>query len=544
MTPGERTLEERILIKKGKIQGILYPALSVGLLLTGCGQAVPAYGPEGEYAGKTGEINTEIAVPLPEETENRTKEDVENREEKAANVIVGTWKNIPDQEKEWMTSYKTCFSPDGQAVHYGGRNVDIGTWEQEGDIYTAYFDDCVYIGIRGETYELPSYTVTFQVFFSEDGEEMLLNRNTDRDAGIVLELETEQGTEYYTATDHDDYRCPLYHESDFSEIYDHASDYCPKIAECGGLIRQGLLDMAEALSEGEAEEERAALPCTLEEVVTFDFTGDGRDEIFVYAESFYSFWENEGAVYILSPAEEGGYTILAENTDFRRGYTDILAPDGTELLSLNYNSPSSWKGGIRYHLGCREGQIVVDKEESYGFHWDYPLINCVNDFENGIFYVYVARNPLEGVGDHFGWYIDTKDSIKIDEEAFEPVFHPFTGYQARENDYPAVYFSFHPFPGGWWQDGGRYPEDAEDYYGARMADWIDKAKDDDPDEMLKEAVERSGYQMDRVAYPWTKETKKNVTELLRCPVADYYYISDDHAAYYAIGEINFVEIEQ
>lgn len=531
--------------------GVLGGILSVVLLVNGCGQAAPAYGPEGEYAGTPDKINAEIAADIPEETEDSTEEGHAKGEENAANVIVGTWKNIPDPEKEWMTSYRTCFSADGRAVHYGGRNVDIGTWVQERDIYTAYFDNCVYIGIRGESYTLPSYTVTFQVFFSEDGEEMLLHRNTDRDAGIVLELETEQGTERYTATDHDDYRCPLYYESDFSEIYDYALDYCPRIAEYGDMIKQGLLDMAEALNEGDAEEERAALPCTLEEVVTFDFTGDGRDEIFVYAESFDSYWTNDGAVYILSPAEEGGYTIQAENTDFRRGYTDILAPDGTELLSLSYVSPSSWKGGIRYHLGYREGQIVVDKEESYNFHWDYPLINRVNDFENGIFSVYVARNPLEGVGDHYGWYIDMKDSIKIDEEVFEPVFLPFTGYQARKNNYPAVYFSFHPFPGGWWQAGGRYPEDAEDYYGKDyyvdglyvegIAYWIDKAKDDDPDEMLKEAVERSGYQMDRVAYPWTKETKKNVTELLRCPVADYYYISDDHAAYYAIGEINFVE---
>ena len=189
--------------------------------------------------------------------------------------------------------------------------------------------------------------------------------------------------------------------------------------------------------------------------MTFDFTGDGRDEIFVYAESFYSFWENEGAVYILSPAEEGGYTILAENTDFRRGYTDILAPDGTELLSLNYNSPSSWKGGIRYHLGCREGQIVVDKEESYGFHWDYPLINCVNDFENGIFYVYVARNPLEGVGDHFGWYIDTKDSIKIDEEAFEPVFIPLPDIRQEKTIILRYIFLFILFR----EAGGRTGED-------------------------------------------------------------------------------------
>lgn len=527
--------------------------LSVVLLVSGCGQADPAYGPEGKYAGESDEINTEAAVDTPEETEDSAEEVLENWKKNTANVIVGTWKNIPDPEKEWMTSYRTCFSEDGRAVHYGFRNVDFGTWTQDGDICTAYFDDCMYIGIDGERYELPSYTVTFQVFYSEDGEEMLLDRNTDRDAEIVLELETEQGTEHYTATDHDDYRCPLYYESDFSKVHDSefGSYYWPKIAEYGDLIRQGLLNMAEVLSEGDAEEEREALPCTLEEVLTLDFTGDGRDEIFVYVESFDSYWSNDGAVYILSPAEEGDYTILAENTDFRKGYTDILASDGTELLSLGYNAPSSWKGGIRYHLGYREGQIVVDKEESYNFHWDLPLMNYVNDFENGIFYVYVARNPDEGT-ERFTYYIDLEDSIKIDEEAFEPVFLPFTGYKAGENDYPAVCFSFHPFPGGWWQAGGRYPEDAAEYYGEdycvdghygpEIADWIDKAKDDDPDEMLKEAVEKSSYQMERVAYPWTEETKKNVMELLRCPVADYYYISDDHAAYYALGEIRFVEI--
>lgn len=548
---------------------ILYLVLAVSLFLAGCGKAAPAHGSEGEYAGESDEINTEIAADSLEDAKDRTGADLENGEEtedsaeevlenwkkNTANVIVGTWKNIPDPEKEWMTSYRTCFSADGRTVHYGFRNVDFGTWTQDGDICTACFDDCMYIGIDGKRYELPSYTVTFQVFYSEDGEEMLLDRNTDREAEIVLELEIEQGTEHYTATDHDDYRCPLYYESDFSEVHDFecGSYYWPKITEYGDLIGQGLLDMAEGLSEGDAEEEWAALPCVLEKVLTFDFTGDGRNEIFVYVESFASYWTNEGAVYILSPAEEGGYTILAENTDFRRGHTDILAPDGTELLSLGYNAPSSWKGGVRYHLGYREGQIVVDKEESYDFHWDLPLMNFVNDFKNGIFYTYVARNPDEGT-ERFTYYIDLEDSIKIDEEAFEPVYLPFTGYKAGENDYPAVCFSFHPFPGGWWQNGGRYPEDAEEYYGEDydycvdghyepgIAYWIDKAKDDDPDEMLKEAVEKSGYQMERVAYPWTEETKKNVTELLRCPVADYYYISDDHAAYYALGEIRFVEI--
>lgn len=242
---------------------ILGGILSVVLLVSGCGQAAPAYGPEGEYAGEPDKVNTEIAADIPEETADRTEEDQENGEESAANVIVGTWQNKPDPEREWMTSYKTCFSPDGRAVHYGGRNVDVGTWIQEGDIYTACFDDCVYIGISGKRYELPSYTVTFQVFYSEDGKEMLLNRNTDRDAEIILELGTEQGTELYTATDYDDYRCPLYYESDFSGMYSNALYYCPEIAEYDDLIRQGLLDMAEALKEGDTEEEREALPCTL-----------------------------------------------------------------------------------------------------------------------------------------------------------------------------------------------------------------------------------------------------------------------------------------
>lgn len=63
-------------------------------------------------------MNTEIAADSPEETENRTETDPENGEEteysaeevlenwkkNTANVIVGTWKNIPDPEKEWMTS--------------------------------------------------------------------------------------------------------------------------------------------------------------------------------------------------------------------------------------------------------------------------------------------------------------------------------------------------------------------------------------------------------------------------------------------------------
>lgn len=458
-----------------------------------------------------------------EEQKQATAEETVDEEDETVSMIVGTWKNIPDAEKEWMTSYRTCFSPDGQVVHYGGRNFDIGTWVQEGDVYTAHFDACTYIGVNGKKYELPSYTVTYRMWFSEDEQEMLLDRNTDRQAEIQLKFETEQETKNYTATDFDDYRCPLYYESDLSEVYEYDFKYWPKIAEYSDLIREELLKIAGILLEEgeELEKALAALPCTIAEIVTFDFTGDGSDELLVYVESFNTISDyKREAVYIISPIEEDNYTILVEHTDFKRGRTDILAPDGTELLSLTYDDASSWKGGIRYHLGYRGGQIVVDREESYSFHREYPIINHVNDFKNGIFYVYIARNPFEEEG-YYTWYIDIEDSIKIDEEHFEPVYLPFTGYEPRSNDYPDVYSSVHPFPGGWWQGGGKYPEDVEDYDGPEIADWIEAARNDEPDEMLKEAVEQSGYQMTKVAYPWTEETKENVMEVLRCPVADY-----------------------
>ena len=49
--------------------------------------------------------------------------------------------------------------------------------------------------------------------------------------------------------------------------------------------------------------------------------------------------------------------------------------------------------------------------------------------------------------------------------------------------------------------------------------------------------------MEKKAYPWTEETKENVIGLLRCPVAYYYYISEDYVAYYALGKVHFDEIE-
>ena len=75
--------------------------------------------------------------PQTEDEPVETAEDTLQMQDESVSAIVGTWQNIPDPEKEWMASYKTCFSSDGRAVHYGFRNVDFGSWTQEGDIYTV-----------------------------------------------------------------------------------------------------------------------------------------------------------------------------------------------------------------------------------------------------------------------------------------------------------------------------------------------------------------------------------------------------------------------
>lgn len=146
---------------------------------------------------------------------------------------------------------------------------------------------------------------------------------------------------------------------------------------------------------------------------------------------------------------------MAKNTDFRGGYIDVLAPDRTKLLEISsYLSSSSWKSGSRVHIGYREDQVVVDHDELYGFHWDYPLINYVNDYKNGKYYVYVSREDDTGGA----------------------------GYGISETDYPAIYHLRSPFDEGWGQDGGSCPGD-EDPYG-RTADWSITAADDHPAEML------------------------------------------------------------
>lgn len=485
---------------------------------------------------ETSEIFSAEAVP----TDAATLEASQSPNSEDLDPIVGTWINkrgVFTELERWTTVYETRFSPDGQAAHYGNRNADTGTWRRiDENTVTAYFDDCIYTTVGAHEYKLPPYQVTY----TYDAKEGVLNRQTDRADKLTYEAKWDDKAEICAATDFDTYDKPLHHENEKCIILNYYFPYPEETEYCTALEKM-LLSLADDLQAGkEVELERVDLPYELQNVSLYDLTGDGKPEIFAYVEMCHSF-DNSGALYILSQKPDGEYTILAKNTDFRGGYTDILAPDGTKLLEIStYSSASSWKGGVRIHLGYRENQVVVDREESYSFHWDFPLINYVNDYKNGKYYVYVSReNDTGGAG--YGSYVSLEQSLKIDEEAFSPLLLPFTGYEIRKVSYPAVYHLWSPFDEGWWQDGGSYPED-EEHYG-RTADWFITAADDHPNEMLQDAVEKSGLKLERIAYPWTPETKKNVIDLLRCPVADYYYMSDYYAAAYAQGKIFFYEKE-
>lgn len=472
------------------------------------------------------------------ESDSESEEDLNPELEEDLDPIVGTWINkwgVYTEIERWTMIYKTCFSPDGQVVHYGNRNVDRGTWTRmDENTVTAYFGDCTYTAVGSYEYTLPSYQVTY----TYDAEERVLNRQTDRADKLTYEVKWNDNTVVCIATDFDTYEDPLHRDSDEYTILDYYPCYPEKTEYCSAL-EKALLSLADDLLTGaEVKLERADLPYKLENVSIYDLTGDGKPEIFAYVEMCHSF-DNSGALYILSQKPDGEYTILSKNTDCH--CSDLLAPDGTELLSLSiYGSSSSWKSGSIVHIGYRENQVVVDRDELYSFHWDYPLINYINDYKNGKYYVYVSRENDTGT-EAYGSYVSLEQSLKIDEEAFSPMLVPFTGYGTSDTDYPAIYHLWSPFDEDWWQAGGNYPGD-EDPYG-RTADWSITAADDHPDEMLQEAVEKSGLKLEKKAYPWTPETKKNVTDLLRCPVADYYYQSDYYAAAYIRGEICFYEKE-
>lgn len=461
-------------------------------------------------------------------------------QEKNPDPIVGTWTNkrlVYSELGRWESVYETSFSPDGRVAHYGNRNFDTGTWMRiDENTVAAYFDDCAYTAVGALTYRLPPYQVTYT--YGEN--KKTLNRQTDR----ADKLTYDGGSGFCEATDYDTYEEPLSYSSDDYCVEYTDSDYFPypkEIEYCTELEKELLGRADDLLSGEEVKLERADLPYELWNVSSYDFTGDGKPELCVYVEMCGHASDNSGAFYILSQKPDGEYTILSKNTDFRAGYTDILAPDGTKLLAISgYNSASSWKGGIRIHLSYRDNRILVDCEESYDFHWDLPIVNRIHDYQNGKFYVYVSReSDTEGSG--YGSYVGIGQSLKIDEETFDPIQVPFTGYEVYQANYPDVYSLWSPFDEKWWQDGGSYPEDEEAY--GRRADWAISAAGDNPDEMLQEAVEKSGLKLEKRAYPWTPETKKNVMALLRCPVADYYYRSDYYAAVYMRGEIGFYEKE-
>lgn len=398
---------------------------------------------------------------------------------KKTDPVVGTWTNkrfVYSGLGRWEEVYETSFSPDGKVSHYGNRNFDKGTWTRVDENIVVAYFDDCAYTAVGGF----TYRLpSYQVTYTYGENAKTLDRRTDREDKLIYESDGV----FYEATDFDTYEEPLFYISDEYCVEYMDSDYYPypeEIEYCTELEKELLSHAEDLISGKKVELERA-------------------------------------------------------------GYTDILAPDGTELLVISgYNSASSWKGGVRIHLSWRNNQIVVDREESYGFHWDLPLVNRINDYQSGKFYVYISRETdTEGIG--YGSYVDIGQSLKIDEETFAPLQVPFKGYEIYQENYPDVYSLWSPFDEEWWQDGGSYPEDEEAY--GRRADWVITAVDDNPDEMLRKAVEKSGMNLEKRTYPWTPETKENVMELLRCPVADYYYQSDYYAAVYMRGEIGFYEKE-
>ncbi|MCM1426931.1 MAG: hypothetical protein NC118_10025 [Eubacterium sp.] len=510
------------------------------LLLSGCKEtgAAPADITENEEitVDSVDSVDLEEKPEAPEET-------AALEEAPEQDAIVGTWKTRTDTSDSalemWMQTYTTCFSPDGQVVHYGHRNVDKGSWRRiDENTVIADFDQCIYKGIGGEEYPIYEYSVTYR--FNEDKTSLSRSMKYGRQKYFTARVEKEGGAVYPQVSDFDNYEEILLRESDECEI-EEEYDTFPYEREFCIKLEKRLIGIAKDLADGqEVELEEIDLPYELEQVAFYDLTGDGKEEIFAYVSMLSHYGNTSGATYILTPTNSGIYTILAKNT--KTFYHELLAPDGTVLLSDSiYQGPSSWKGGVRIHLGYRAGQVTVEKEESYNFHWDDPLVNRVNDFQNGKYSVYVARNPEQGEAERYGAYIDIEDSLKIDEEFFQPKQVSFTDYNYFDSEYPALYSEWNPFSEDWWQWGGLYAEDLEDGDSYRYADWVEKAADDRPDELLGKAVEQSGLIMEKKAYPWTAETKKNVMEILRCPVADYYYESNDYTAEYVRGDIVFYE---
>ncbi len=210
------------------------------------------------------------------------------------------------------------------------------------------------------------------------------------------------------------------------------------------------------------------------------------------------------------------YDSLSDFTEDRAvarldGKEGIVRYDGTVEMPLEYDAISLFS----------DGSMAVKEKDT----WELAD-------KNGDPLFAIVCDTVSEWGD--GYRVSAEDNYSFyDRQGSEIVAH---NDGCRLNYEGAVFEAVKDF-----ENGGRYPEDRDAYEWA--AHWIDEAEDDNPDEMLREAVEKSGNEMEKKAYPWTEETKENVIGLLRCPVADYYYISEDYVAYYALGKVHFDEIE-
>lgn len=210
------------------------------------------------------------------------------------------------------------------------------------------------------------------------------------------------------------------------------------------------------------------------------------------------------------------YDSLSDFTEDRAvarldGKEGIVRYDGTVEMPLEYDAISLFS----------DGSMAVKEKDT----WE------LTD-KNGDPLFAIVCDTVSEWGD--GYRVSAEDNYSFyDRQGSEIVAH---NDGCRLNYEGAVFEAVKDF-----ENGGRYPEDRDAY--EWVAHWIDEAEDDNPDEMLREAVEKSGNEMEKKAYPWTEETKENVIGLLRCPVAYYYYISEDYVAYYALGKVHFDEIE-
>ncbi|MCM1252035.1 MAG: hypothetical protein NC321_04375, partial [Clostridium sp.] len=228
---------------------------------------------------KTGTLEEPEAT---EETAALEETPETEQEESQQDWIVGTWKTRTDTSDSalemWMQTYTTCFSPDGQVVHYGHRNVDRGSWRRiDENTVVADFEQCIYKGIGGEEYPIYEYSVTY--WFNEDKTSLSRSMKYGGQKYFNVGVEKEGEWVYYQASDFDNYEEILLRESDECEIeeeYDTMAVF-PYEGEFCIKLEKRLIGIAEDLAKGqEVELEEIDLPYELEQVAFYDLTGDGK----------------------------------------------------------------------------------------------------------------------------------------------------------------------------------------------------------------------------------------------------------------------------